>query len=372
MDILNFPTELLLLVAENLSLGDLSRFRSTSRQICLLLTPRFEKLCLQDVGDLTALQWASVRGHAGLIRLAVSNGVEIEKPLQGRFVEITRHIPKTPDFNLLCYVKILWDLSYRSAAAGATGPLLCTPLFLATYCGHAKAIEVLLELGASMQCFGAMGTPAHIPASRGDVGCVQVFIGANVDISAKGFRGNTILHQAISGGIEMVMYLLQLEGGKDLINVGSDDGQTPLHFAVRDYDSSSKRRGIIELLLQYGADVHAKAQDGSTPAHIAARLGIVSSMRVLIAAGIDFYARDHSGQTILHHAIGSGKRMLKYLLEQEGGRKIIHVGDNQGHTPLDYAERLGEREAVQWLVKYGAKRVRLFALPFQHSFCICS
>ena len=168
------------------------------------------------------------------------------------------------------------------------------------------------------------------------------------------------------------MYLLQLEGGKNLVNVRSDDGQTPLHFAVRDYDSGSRRRGIIELLLQYGADVHAKAQDGSTPAHIAARFGNVSSMQVLITAGIDFYARDHSGQTILHHAIQNRKGMLNYLLEQEGGRKIIHVGDDQGHTPLDYAERLGKREAVEWLVKYGAKRVGLFALPFQHSFCICS
>ena len=81
MGILEFANELLLMVGESLSIGDLSRFRSTSQRLCLVLTPRYEQLCLEDRGTLTALQWAALRGHVELIELAILNGAEINKPL---------------------------------------------------------------------------------------------------------------------------------------------------------------------------------------------------------------------------------------------------------------------------------------------------
>ena len=79
MRILDFPNELLLMVGENLIIGDLSRFRSTSRKLWLVLTPCYQKLCLEDVGNLTALQWAVLRGHVELIELAILNGADIDK-----------------------------------------------------------------------------------------------------------------------------------------------------------------------------------------------------------------------------------------------------------------------------------------------------
>ena len=56
MGILNCANELLVMVGENLSIGDISKLRSTSRRLRLVLTPRYEKLCLEDIGKLTALQ----------------------------------------------------------------------------------------------------------------------------------------------------------------------------------------------------------------------------------------------------------------------------------------------------------------------------
>ena len=50
------------------------------------------------------------------------------------------------------------------------------------------------------------------------------------------------------GGEEMMGYLLGLEGGRGIIDVGDDHGSTPLHYALQ-----SPTRGVVELLKLHGA-----------------------------------------------------------------------------------------------------------------------
>ena len=82
-------------------------------------------------------------------------------------------------------------------------------------------------------------------------------------------------------------------------------------------------------------------------------------MRALIGAGIDLYARNNSGHTILHSMINGEQGMLEYLLRQKGGRKIIDVVDNVGHMPLYCAVLLHGREAAKQLVEYRANKSQL-------------
>ena len=83
MGFYNILPELLLLVADNLSLIDLTNFRLTCSWVSKVINPHFQKFCLQDVGKLTVLQWAAIHGHAKLIELAISNGAEIDEPFLG-------------------------------------------------------------------------------------------------------------------------------------------------------------------------------------------------------------------------------------------------------------------------------------------------
>lgn len=83
-----------------------------------------------------------------------------------------------------------------------------------------------------------------------------------IDINQTTRHGVTALHEAVTcEKIEIVQLLLE---NKTQIKANTD-GWTPLHLATnRNYVE------ITELLLQYGADVHAKNNDGDTPAHLAA------------------------------------------------------------------------------------------------------
>ena len=162
MEFHNILPELLLLVADHLSLQDLTNFRSTCYRVWDILTPRFQELCLQDVGKLTTLQWAAVRGHAELIKLAISNGAEIDAPLLDQLTlktlgvrgELYEHRTKHP-----CELANAYPLN------NAANTSIRTPLFLAACCGHATAIEVLLDNGASTQCLDGVMTPVHATAS---------------------------------------------------------------------------------------------------------------------------------------------------------------------------------------------------------------
>ena len=224
------PPELLTLVAENLSLGDLSSFRSTCYKVWKVLTPLFHKLCLRIGGKLTTLQWAAVRGYTELIELALFNGAQINVPLMVQlnradlgvswklYAEDSRHpcrVANSPKY-------------YDNANAKRR-----TLLFLAACCGHAKAIKVLLDHGASMHGPPGMMTPVHAAASLGDVPCMQAFIRPGFDINARGAKESTLLHYAITGGVEMMRYILQLDGGRNLVNSRTSEGFTPLHTSAR-------------------------------------------------------------------------------------------------------------------------------------------
>ena len=327
--------ELLLLVADRLSLVDLSNFRFTCYWVCNVLTPHFQKLCLKDIGQLTTLQWAAIRGHAKLIKLAILKGAEIDMPLMGRLPIAAlgdRSKLYKNDHRHPCELANNYSSYYC-----VENTLSRTPLFLAACCGQADAIEVLLDHGASMQCLGGIMTLVNVAASHGNVACMQALVRPGFDINATGFQESTILHYAVTGGVEMMKYILQLHGGKNLVNAKTSRGYTPLHnvaFSIVDGDS---QRLQTELLLQHGADMYALDNAGYTPAYYFASWGKADCLQVLIDAGFDLQTRGEGGKIIVHRAICGGEKIVLDLLELEAGRPIIEVEDDYGSTALEYA-----------------------------------
>lgn len=128
-------------------------------------------------------------------------------------------------------------------------------------------------------------------------------VGANI-------IGNTALHTAAwHGNIEMIPLCLESIG----INMTNRNKETPLMLAA-----TNGKRGVVEFLLQKGADINMQDMQGSTAIHLA-----ISSC--------------------------GDKIIVKSLCEKSAD---LTITDHQGQTPRALAESKGKKEIVEFLGSY--------------------
>lgn len=120
----------------------------------------------------------------------------------------------------------------------------------------------------------------------------------------------------------------------------------------------------VQVLLEAGAPVDIKGQDGDSPLHVAAfdednnggdRL--IQMVQLLIDKGADTNAKNDSGCTPLHMAAGRDVRPIIEFLSSLPNTNI-NAQNTRGETPLDLAAQNFDEEtdnAVGMLKQLGAK-----------------
>ena len=95
-------------------------------------------------------------------------------------------------------------------------------------------------------------------AAEGNLNAVKKYLAKGIDINAKGgsLKSTVLLSAALYDQVEMVEFLIQ--NGAD-VNAKSEDGTTALHAAA--FLGQYK---VAKLLIQNGADVNARNNDGET------------------------------------------------------------------------------------------------------------
>ena len=167
-----------------------------------------------------------------------------------------------------------------------------TPLHCAASRGYVRIVKLLLEKGAMSDARSKIGdTPLHLVARNGQEGVIPILLENGALVDAKNDEGaKTPLILAIQGlftkrenRIEAVKALL--EGGAD-VGAVNRNGWTALHWEVAGWEHEE----IMKLLITHGANASAKASDGETPLHRAARNDHEQAARFLIRAGADLDA----------------------------------------------------------------------------------
>lgn len=146
--------------------------------------------------------------------------------------------------------------------------------------------------------------------------------------------GKKILWAAENSNIDVVKEILEQDPA--LVYSVDEDCYTPLHRA-----SYNGHVALCELLLRYGADVHARTSDGWTPLHCACRWNQVGVASLLLQAGSDVNCLTKGKQTPLHLAASNqnAKEVLQLLLMN---RWIDPFVINDGNdTPYQVCQRSG-------------------------------
>lgn len=147
------------------------------------------------------------------------------------------------------------------------------PLHNACSFGHADVVRLLLEAGANPNTRDNWNyTPLHEAAIKGKIDVCIALLQHGADVNIRNTEGKTaleladsttrpvltgeyrkdeLLEAARSGSEERLLALLNPLN----VNCHASDGRrsTPLHLAA-----GYNRNRVVQLLLQHGADVHAK------------------------------------------------------------------------------------------------------------------
>jgi ankyrin repeat protein len=170
----------------------------------------------------------------------------------------------------------------------------------------------------------------------GATGCEPVDPGGNPD-------------QALEAG-DLETFRALVDSDPSLIGRQDEDGMTPLHHAAREGQA-----GVVELLLERGADVGIRDAEDRTPLHHAANLGDAEATRLLLAHGADVMAREFRGRTPLFIACNWGENPEVVRLLLDAGADVNDRTPGRGEEILFSTLFYGMPEIISLLLEAGAR-----------------
>lgn len=125
------------------------------------------------------------------------------------------------------------------------------------------------------------------------------------------------------------------ELAKNIDDINVQDWRDKYSILYSILSDINARRDVrfLEILLDAGADAHAKNVDGKTALHEVAIFGTPEHVRILLRAGADINETDRYGMRILHEAL-SASRSLEFIEVLLEAGADVNVADDRGRTPL--------------------------------------
>jgi ankyrin repeat protein len=240
------------------------------RRVRVLLRPRGAIVDAEDSEGRTALHHACAAGQTESARLLLDGGADKDKEDACIYAE---------------YYMLYWR-----------------PLHYASAMGQAGVVRLLLARGVqpdqSWNFEDPKEQPLHVACEFGHVEVVRLLLEAGADEDRYDWDSRTPFIRAVEYGQESVVRFL-LDRGQDVNGFTAD---FELIYSSLYKAAVKDNPAVVDLLLEWGAEVNARDGSGATPLHGAADGGRVDLTRLYLDWGADPEARDEEGYTPLRSA----------------------------------------------------------------------
>ncbi|KAJ7481648.1 ankyrin repeat-containing domain protein [Mycena latifolia] len=324
----------------------------------------------------TALQVAAARGHAAVVQLLIESGADVNAEGQvGSALQAASAMGHYSVAKLL--VENGADVDPVIDRRGES------PLYAASFNGHEGVVQLLLERGADIHARGGNFGGALQAASKSG----HESVGANVNSMARveytaldtaamdghdkgadvnAARGAALQTASEEGHMSLVQLLIangadikraSAHGNVEIAQLLLGNGgyhETALHAASKNgrnggialqAASLMGHKGVVQLLLEHGADVNAQGGHWGTGLQAASYNGSAKMVRLLLENGADINAQGGHENTAGH------QNMVHLLLKH--GADVNAQGGYSG-TALQAAACKGSVEVVRLLLENGA------------------
>ncbi len=224
-----------------------------------------------------------------------------------------------------------------------------TPLCYAIVGGNIHIVELLITRGAIVEPYSKDLLDHAVSADRVDI--VQLLFDNGTDPNQS--------PRMYDDGSKMSELLKSYGVASRDINALDHMGWPPLPYVCRG-DKGEHPNKVLRLL-KLGADIDVRSSKGKTALHCAAKAGFLKVIDVLIENGANIDAKDNNGETPLFETIrstikdGEKQRASVESLLTKGANP--NFKNKKGLTPLQIAERMRRTDAdkvVEILQKYVA------------------
>ncbi|MCJ1235673.1 hypothetical protein MMC14_003644 [Varicellaria rhodocarpa] len=218
-----------------------------------------------------------------------------------------------------------------------------TPLMWAARRGDYKAVSFLLEAKANPNIHNSFSSSALICAARSSLACVRLLLEAGADPTHNNNEDYNALHFATETQDSKETIECLVAAG---VNLHGQNmwGSVPISQAA-----IINRAFSAEALLDCGADIDSRDNDGDTPLHESVFRHADDVMRLLLNRGAKYTLLFHGG-SILHLAALSGRLRTLEILRAAGLNGLNpDLINRQGKKPLQLAQErvTNEEDFVQ-------------------------
>lgn len=309
-------------------------------QLLLSLGVNVEK---KDTGGMTPLTFTIKLGHCDIVRALLDAGANVDQIGQYEIVPLLAVLTRPyyycgwslagPEIDLTWrWQQVRWNPHTIAIVS------MCASSIQQERNGHQEVVTALISRGAQ-----PLSNWLKFEGSRNKQDKPCKFFSPDFDCQSRHSRDvkhtlKITFANLSNVRLQIFEQLMRYKANPEARDIG---GETLLWMAVcRGYV------GLVERILEYGADVEASDTEyGMSPLWVAALVGFSDIVRLLLAKGANIERICLNGQTALSVAAEKGCTKAFQILLDHGADR--NVRDDWGRTPLEAAVENGHEDIIE-------------------------